>query len=447
MKRHVLWIYLVTTFILVGILCGAPTRTTAPTPTPTPTVAPRIKPKQVPAATPAPSAASKKINVIKVDKTTPTPSPTKVLRRDTSTPTPTPKAVIRNYPPPPASTATPGRIPKETVVPPPPEPKKIVAEPTQPPRQIVTPPKDVVAPPPSSKRLVPGTTNVTPIPVPVPNPAPASPAPKPVNHTLRIFTKEGHGTTSTNLGGEFPAKLDVYANVTNEFALKWSRDTAGPGENGNLHITKVSGTSPLGTQSVALPASTKETNIGYTMPNLAPGTYELLVAGDQGNSNRVTVNFSGAKSTDVTLPQPTQTQSIAPASGTITVTLHHFKPMKGTPPGSYTQPRLSYTVTASSDMICPAIDFEIDSSAFTDAETLTSSGPASYPPLKLFQKQTKGGFKLHANTPQAHAVKLDATSDFHWFLAYGKTESATFRWSGPGVAGNSEQHPLQKSWP
>jgi hypothetical protein len=121
--------------------------------------------------------------------------------------------------------------------------------------------------------------------------------------------------------------------------------------------------------------------------------------------------------------------------------------MKGTPPSSYIHPRLIYTVTATSNTTCPPIAFEIDSSAFTDPSSLTSTGPASYPPLKLFQKQKKGGFKLYANTPQNHSVELDATSDFHWFLAYGKSEMATFRWSSPGLAGNTEQHPLQKAWP
>jgi hypothetical protein len=448
MRSRACWLSVAITLVLAGVLSGAPTRT--PTPTPTPTPAPKIKVKQAAVTTPTPQ---KKINVIKIDKSTPTPSPIKTLRRDVSTPTPTPKAIIRNYPPPPPPTATPVRIPKETVVQAPPDSKKLVPESTKPPRETVTTPKDIAAPPSTPKRLIPSTTNVSP--APPPNNAPPAPAPAPsvapVNHTLRIFTKNGHGTLSTSLSGEFPAKLDVYANVAKDFAVQWGRDKAGTEEKGNLYITKVSSTSWLAGQSVTMPSTAQATNIQYSIPNLAPGTYELIVAGDQGNSNRVTVNFGGetsAGNSDVVVPPPSPTKPpAAPETGTITVTFTHFKPMKGTPPNSYIRPRLVYTVTATSNMTCPPINFEVDSSAFTDPSSVTSTGPASYPPLKLFEKQKKGGFKLYANTPQTHYVELDATSDFHWFLAYGKTEMATFRWSSPGLAGNSEQHPVQKAWP
>jgi hypothetical protein len=433
MKRHAFLTYVATAFVMAGALWAAPTRTPSPTPTPTP--APKIKVKQVTVTRPTPTAPPKKINVIKVDK---------------STPTPTPKAIIRNYPPPP--TPTPARIPKDTVVKTPPDSKKLVPESTKPPRETVTTPRDIAAPPVTTKKLIPGTTNITPAPVPKPAP-PSTPSSTvaPVNHTLRIFTKNGHGTLSTSLSGEFPAQLDVYANVAKDFALQWGRDKAGTEEKGNLYITKVSSTSWLAGQSVTMPPTAQATNIQYSMPNLAPGTYELIVAGDKGNSNRVTVNFSGDTSTgntDAVVPVPTQTQPpVAPATGTITVSFKHFKPMKGTPPGSYIHPRLVYTVTASSNMTCPPINFEVDSSAFTDPESQTATGPASYPPLKLFEKQTKGGFKLSANKPQSHYADLNATSDLHWFLAYGKTEMATFRWSAPGLPGNTEQHPVQKAWP
>jgi hypothetical protein len=443
MQRHAFSLSLAITLTVGGILFAASPRTPSPTPTPTP----KIKVKQVAVTSPTPTAAPKKINTIKVSKSTPTPTPAKILRRDISTPTPTPKA-IRNYPPPPSP--TPARIEKDTVVKTPPDSKKLVPESTKPPRETVPTPRDIAAPPATSKKLIPGSTNIAPVPNPPPTSTPA-PTVAAVNHTLRIFTKNGHGTTSTSLNGEFPSQLDTYANVAKDFALQWGRDKAGTEENGNLYITKVSSTTWLGAQSVKMPVTAQATNIAYSIPNLAAGTYELIVVGDKGNSNRVTINFSGAESTgngDVTVPTPTPTQPpVTPAAGTITVTFTHFKPMKGTPPGSYLRPRLIYTVTASSDMKCPAIDFEIDSSAFTDPSSVTATGPASYPPLKLFQKQKKGGFKLYANTPQSHYVELDATSDLHWFMAYGKTEMGTFRWSSPGLAGNAEQHPVQKAWP
>src|SRR4051812_37845025 len=230
MKRHASWLSVAITFVVVGVLYGASARTPTATPTPTPTPPGKTKVTQVPVATPTPA---KKINVIKVDKSTPTPPPIKAFRRDitTATPTPTPKAVIRNYPPPP--TPTPAQIHKDTVVKAPPDSKKLVPEPTKAPRETVTTTKDIAAPPVTSKRLIPGPTNVTPAPGPnsaPPAPPPPSPAPAPVNHTLRIFTKNGHGTTSTSLSGEFPVQLDVYANVAKDFALQWARDNAGTEE-------------------------------------------------------------------------------------------------------------------------------------------------------------------------------------------------------------------------
>jgi hypothetical protein len=269
-----------------------------------------------------------------------------------------------------------------------------------------------------------------------------------VNHTLRIFTKNGHGTTSTSLSGEFPAKLDIYANVAKDFALQWARDKAGAGENGNLHITQVSGSSPLGSTSVTLPAGATGTNISYSIPNLTPGTYELLVAGDKGNSNRVTINYGGATSTGSTVGVTAPPPGPAPAPSGFTITFTKFRPMQGTPgQDGYKRPRLSYTITSSSDMLFPTIDFQVDSSPYTDPGSITAAGPASYPAQTLFQKQVHYSVKLYAGKPKSLSVDLNATSDLNWFLAYGKTETGTFRWSVSGQGGNSEQHPVQKAWP
>src|SRR5882724_6438961 len=44
-----------------------------------------------------------------------------------------------------------------------------------------------------------------------------------INSALAIYTKNGVGTTSTNIGGEFPAQLATSATVNNQFSLHWSR--------------------------------------------------------------------------------------------------------------------------------------------------------------------------------------------------------------------------------
>jgi len=416
-----------------------------PTPTPTPTPAPKIKVKQVTVATPTPVVTPKKIKdpVVKVDKSTPTPSPIKVLRRDLTTPTPTPKSIIRNYPPPP--TSTPARIPRETVVQTPPDSKKLVP------------------PPVTSKRLIPGTTsNISP--APVPNHQPPSPAatpapPAPVNHTLRIFTKDGHGTTSTSLSGEFPVQLDVYANVAKDFALQWGRDAAGTEEKGNLYITKVSSTSWLGTQAVTMPTTAKGTNISYSIPNLAPGTYELLVAGDKGNSNRVTVNFSGATSTgngDVTLPTPAPMEP--PAGPNYKIRLFGFKPMAGTKKGQpdYHAAELTFEIAVNAPVHIKELRFEVYSKPFTNTEVLTASdGPHS--PIELLKGKwsAKGEFPMGKSGP--NVVHLKPTDDYtkegpgvstaaDWSIAYGETDVATFKWFVDGQLAGSIEKPLHTIW-
>jgi hypothetical protein len=100
------------------------------------------------------------------------------------------------------------------------------------------------------------------------------------------------------------------------------------------------------------------------------------------------------------------------------------------------------------DMAVPPISFEVNSAAFTDSNTITSSGPASYTPLKLFEKQKNGGgAQLKAGEPASFYVDLDATSDPNWFLAYGQTENATFHWSVPGQTGGSAERPVHTAWP
>ena len=309
--------------------------------------------------------------------------------------------------------------------------------------------------PPTSKKLDPGTRQVSP--APVPNPAPSVAAV--VNHTLRIFTKNGHGTTSTSLSGEFPVQLDVYANVAKDFALQWGRDKAGTVEKGNLYITKVSSTTWLGTQSVTMPATAKGTNIEYSIPNLAPGTYELLIAGDKGNSNRVTVNFSGATSTgnsDVTLPTPSETQP--PAGPDYKLRLAAFKPMAGTKKGQpgYKAAELRFEIAINTAVHINEIRFEVYSKPFTNSEVLTASG-GPHSPIQVLSGKYSGKGDFPMGKSDAKLVHLKATDNYlkegpgvstpaDWSIAYDKTDVATFKWYVNGQLAGSIEKPLHKDW-
>ena len=322
---------------------------------------------------------------------------------------------------------------------------------------------------PGPKRLAPGTVNPAP---PAPNTTggrqPANPVvnsdtpigkntgtAKAIQTKLRAYTKNGWGTPSTNLSGEFPAQLATSAMVnpaSNNFSLQWSRTQSGKEEKGNLYITRAGQSVWLGAKAVKMPAGSTSVDIPYAIPNLAPNAYELLIAGESANSNRVKVNFGGTGAESaVDLPK-TASGGLIPtkAAGGFTIKFTHFQPMKGTPGPSgtsgYTHPRLIYRITPTVDIDSPTITFEVYSAPFTDSSSLTQSGPASYPSQKLFEKKKKINAKLKANTPVSLYVDLDATSDTNWSLAYGKTDKATFKWSASGQAGGSEQHPLQKKW-
>jgi hypothetical protein len=300
------------------------------------------------------------IKVIKTQVSTPTPTvpPIKVIKTQLSTPTPTPSRKIKDQV---TSSTTPIRIPKDGVTggggrpgpinlsgPTPGSKKLTPGQNNLPPAPVRTLGTSNSAPPPGSKRLIPGQNNLPPDPVknlgadnsvspppPPPNtgignqnPNPivngetplggntgtaqgTAPTPKkPINHELRIYTMNGHGTSSTNLGGDIQsAKLDVYANVDKEFTLRWARPTAGGEEKGNLYVVPKNsdGSVWLGVQSVTMPAGSITVNIPYTLPHLEPNTYELNIVGDNGNSNNVTVNYSGEGSDEpsaIKLPTP-----------------------------------------------------------------------------------------------------------------------------------------------
>src|SRR5262249_23881195 len=92
-----------------------------------------------------------------------------------------------------------------------------------------------------------------------------------INSKLLIYAKNGLGTTSTNTGGEFPAKLVESATVNSEFSLQWSRAKPGKQERASLYVAPANSTAWVRAFSVTLSAGETTLNIPYTVTNLAPG--------------------------------------------------------------------------------------------------------------------------------------------------------------------------------
>jgi hypothetical protein len=276
---------------------------------------------------------------------------------------------------------------------------------------------------------------------------------------LAIFTNDGVGTTRTTLGGEFPSKLETTAKVNKVFALQWSRDKAGKPEKGNLYIAPQGSTNWLGAQSVTMPADAKATNVEFTVPNIAPGTYEMVVAGESGNSTNVRVNYTGeGPGADVVV---TPIASTVPASGSaqrqVSVT---YKPMTGFPktPG-YEKPELTLTLSSENDWSISEIEVEVISDSFNNG-TITASG-SEHAPIQLFRKTWKipsTSYHIQPGAPKTIHLKLGRTPDEvneaqqgvstegDWGLAYQQTTQATFRWSVDGQEFRSVQQPLHTLW-
>jgi hypothetical protein len=452
------------------------------------------------------------IKVIKTQVSTPTPTvaPMKIVKTQVSTPTPTPSGKIKD---PIASTTTPIRIPKDGVTtgggrpgpinlggPPPSSRKRIPGSnnlPPNPARNVGS--DDSVSPAgsqlmvddmyvvPSSKKLIPGRNNLPPGPASksiilqskglgVDNSvAPAPPPPntgtgnqnqnpvvsgemppgmntgtaKGIGTKLLVYTKNGWGTPSTNLGGEFPSQLASGAMVnpaSNNFALQWSRSQAGKEEKGNLWITHPGESLGLQAQAVTMPAGATSVDIPYSI-NLAPDMYELLVAGESGNSNRVKVSFGGTGTeSTVDLSKTGSGGSVppAPVQESYSIKLTRFVPGSSGAP-----PQLFYKIETAAATKVSGIVFEVYSEPFTNSQNLTA-GSGEKGPIKLFSGKS-GTINVSANSTKEHSAHLEKASDIgspeDWNIANGKTENATFKWSVAGGPSGSEEKTLHTAWP
>ena len=289
-----------------------------------------------------------------------------------------------------------------------------------------------------------------------------------INSKLLIYAKNGLGTLNTNTGGEFAPQLVATATVNNEFSLQWSRSKPGKAEKGNLYIAPLNSTAWLGARSVTMPAESTSVNIQYTMPNLAPNSYVLMVIGETGNSGKVTINYTGkgdsqpgSIASGPTVPQSSATKSPLYITGV------KFTPGSGAPgSGNYVKPKLTLTLRTTTKTTISKIEAEVWSEPFSNAELVTSTD-AKNSPIKIFRgiwHALGGSYNIYADKDNTltFALGRNSTNEINteesgpgfyspsdWGHAFAQTTTASFRWTvvspSGNVNGSLDQSP-KKAW-
>ena len=290
-----------------------------------------------------------------------------------------------------------------------------------------------------------------------------------VNSELLIYTKNGLGTTSTNTSGEFPAQLATSATVNNEFILHWSRTKPGKVEKASLYISPSNSTAWVRAQSITMPAQSTFINIPYSMPNLAPNAYQLMVVGETGSSTRIMINYTGKDSNGqpIAVVQSPTGSLPAPAKSPLYITAAKFTPEVGVlnEPG-HLRARLTLTLRTLTTTTISKIEVEVLSEPFTNPELITSSNSKNSPIVILKGKwEALGGSyqilkdkentitvvlrRTSKNDVQAQESDPGFYSPSDWGYAFGQTSTASFRWSVAGhtgsLSGSFEQSP-KKPW-
>jgi hypothetical protein len=285
-----------------------------------------------------------------------------------------------------------------------------------------------------------------------------------ITSKLLIFSKNGKGTTSTSLGGEFGAQLVTTATVDREFSLEWSRSSPGKAESGQLYIRAVGNPSAspgfVPFLAVNLPAQSVAANIGVNMPTPTPGTYELKVMGASGSSSKVTVNFTG-KGGSSSVVTSSSKSSLPPSTANSSVSIIGavFSPAVGAPGvAGYKRAKVTLSLRASETTTLSSIEVEVWSQPWTNSELLTSSSSKNSP-IMIFKGKVRfvGGTKISKDKQMTYPVVLSRTtkddiedgesepgfySPADWGFAFTQTEKADFRWKVSGQsAGSSQQSP------
>jgi hypothetical protein len=273
---------------------------------------------------------------------------------------------------------------------------------------------------------------------------------------LSVYTQNGNATTRTTLGGEFPSQLSVSANVAGPFVLQWARDKGGKEQKTGVLTVSDSSGNTIGGPAATMAADSPATDIAFTFPASAqPGSYTALVKGGDQISSKVTLNYTGAANTQVTVPTPAP---FTPTEASYKFRVGPFKPMVGTVKNQadYTPAELSFEVDAKAPTQIKELRFEVYSKPFTNSEVLTASGAPHAPILLLSGKWSFKG-PIPAGKSGSNVVHLKIKSDYtkegpgvstpaDWHIAYDKTDIATFKWTIDGQPGGSIEKPLHAVW-
>lgn len=288
-----------------------------------------------------------------------------------------------------------------------------------------------------------------------------------ITSKLMIYTRNGTGTTSTNLSGEFPSQLAASAMTGNQFTLLWSRTKSGKVERGLVYIRKAGTSGPYLSRLATpiIPAQSTEVNIPISLPSYAADNYELKVVGDNGGSTKVTINYNGQGSgSSPVVTTPTGPALPKSTKSPIYITSAKFTPMVGGPeaPG-YKRAKLILNLRTTETTSISKIDVEVLSEPWTNPELLTNSNSKNSPIVILSKKWTAAGGSYQIVKDQNNFITLtlrrnskndveaaEGGAGFYspsdWGLAFGQTTDATFRWKVDGkVSGSSVQSP-KKPW-
>jgi len=285
-----------------------------------------------------------------------------------------------------------------------------------------------------------------------------------INSKLMIYTRNGGGTTNTNISGEFGSQLATSATAGSEFTLQWSRTKPGKIEIGLVYIRKAGthGISLLKLATATLQPQSTEVNIPISLPNVAADTYELNVVADTGSSSKVTINYDGQSSDAVIASAPSGPMPPTSTKSPIYIASVKFTPMIGGPgaPG-YKKAKLVLNLRTTETTTISKIDVEVLSGPWTNSELLTNSNSQNSPIVILSRKWSAGSYQIVKNQDNFINLTLrrNSTNDVEaaeggagfyspadWSLAFAQTTDATFRWKVDGKVFGTLVRSAQKPW-
>ena len=287
-----------------------------------------------------------------------------------------------------------------------------------------------------------------------------------ITSKLMIYTRNGAGTTNTNMSGEFPSQLAASATVNGEFTLLWSRTKTGKIERGLVYIRKA-GSQEAYSMKLATPIiqpQSTEVNIPISLPSYAADNYEIKVIGDNGSSSKVTINYRGSGGSSIVTTASGPTPLPSSTRSAIYITSAKFEPMVGSPgePG-YKRAKLILNLRTAETTTISKIDVEVVSEPWTNPELVTSSNSKNSPIVIFTKKWAASGGSYQIVKDKDNSITLSLRrnskndveaaeggpgfySPADWSYAFAQTTKATFRWKVDGKISGSAAESAKKPW-